>query len=159
MVPSSILLSQNPNQQQFDSERWQQQLIQNGIQEQQSQQLQQQRQQQIGTNEQQQDGASNLLGSSVNSNDHQIQNRLCTNNTCTNQVTQCTNGVCTTTTTNVNGNTLVNTQVCSGGSNSASPSCSVRQTQTTECAGDDVCSITQTECVNEICVTNIARTF
>ena len=158
--PSSILLSQKPNQQQFDFERWQQQLIQNGIQKQQSQQLLQQ-QQQIGTNEQQQTGASYLLGSSVNSNDHQIQttnneNRQCTNNTCTNQVTQCTNGVCTTTTTNDNGSTQVNTQVCNIGSNSASFSCSVRQIQTAQCTGNGVCTITQTECINGICITRFS---
>jgi len=155
--PSSILLSQNPNQQQFDSERWQQQLIQNGIQEQQSQQLQQQQQQQqIDTNEQKQNGASNLLGSSVNSNDHQIQNRLCTNNTCTNQVTQCTNGVCTTTTTNDNRSIQVNSHVCNKGSDSASFSCSVRQIQTTQCTGNGVCNITQTECINGICITRVS---
>ena len=160
-IPSSILLSQKPNQQQFDFERWQQQLIQNGIQKQQSQQLLQQQQQQSGTNEQQQTGASYLLGSSVNSNDHQIQttnneNRQCTNNTCTNQVMQCTNGVCTTTTTNDNGNTQVNTQVCNSSSNSASSSCSVRQTQTTQCVGDGVCTITETECINGICITRVS---
>jgi hypothetical protein len=134
-IPSSILLSQKPNQQQFNLERWQQQLIQNGVPEQQSQQLPQQPQQ-IGTNEQQQNGASYLLGSLVNSNDRQKQttndeNRQCINNTCTNQVTQCTNGACTTTTTNDNGSTQVNTQICNIGSNSASFSCSVRQIQTT----------------------------
>jgi len=154
--PSSSLLSQKPNQQQFDFEKWQRQLIQNGIQEQQSQQLLQQ--QQIVTNEQQQNGASYLLRSLVNSNDHQKQttndeNRQCINNTCTNQLTQCTNGICTTTTTNDNGNTQVNIQVCNIGSNSASFSCSVRQIQTTQCIGDGVCTITQTECINGICVT------
>jgi hypothetical protein len=157
--PSSILLSQKPNQQQFDFERWQQQLIQNGIQKQQSQHLLQQ--QQIGTNEQQQTGASYLLGPSVNSNDHQIQttnneNGQCTNNTCTNQVTQCTNGVCTTTTTNDNGSTQVNTQVCNISSNTASFSCSVRQIQTAQCTGNGVCTITQTECINGICITRFS---
>jgi hypothetical protein len=157
---SSILLSQKANQQQFDFERLQQQLTQNGLLGQQLQQMpQQQQQQQIVTNEQQQNGVSSyLVRSLTNSNDHQKQtindeNRQCINNTCTNQLTQCTNGVCTTTTTNDNGNTQVNTQVCNSGSNSASSSCSVRQTQTTQCAGDGVCTITQTECINGICIT------
>lgn len=161
MVPSSILLSQKPNQQQFDFQSWYQQPFQIGIQKQQSQQLQQQRQ--SVTNEQQQNWASYLLGSSVNSNDHQkqttnIENRQCTNNIytntiCTNQVTQCTNVVCTTTTTNDNGSTQVNPQVCNIGSNSASSSCSVKQIQTTQCAGNGVCTITQTECIKGICTT------
>jgi hypothetical protein len=163
--PSSIFLPQNSNQQQYDFERGQQrlQLIQNSIEEQQM--LQQKQQQLLGNSELQQKQPSQyLLPSSVNSNEPQKQtindeNRQCINNICTIQSTQCTNGICTTTTTNDNGNTQVNTQLCSSGSNSPSSSCSVRQTQTTECTGDGVCSITQTECVNEICVTNIARTF
>lgn len=161
--PSSILLSQIPNQQQFDFERLQQQLTQNAIQGQQLPQVlqEQQQQQQIVTNEQQQNGvSSNFVRSLINLDDHQKQtmndeNRQCINNTCTNQLTQCTNGVCTTTTTNDIGNTQMNTQVCNSGSNSASSSCSVRQTQTTQCAGG-VCTVTQTECINGICIT---RTF
>ena len=145
---SSILLSQKATQQQ---------LTQNGIEGQQLQQMpQQQQQQQIVTDEQQQNGVSSYLVRSLI--DHQKQtindeNRQCINNTCTNQLTQCTNGVCTTTTTNDNGNTQVNTQVCNSSSNSASSSCSVRQTQTTQCVGDGVCTITQTECINGICIT------
>jgi hypothetical protein len=148
---SSILLSQKATQQQ---------LTQNGIQGQQFQQMpQQQHQQQIVTNEQQQSGVSSYLVRSLI--DHQKQtinneNTQCINNTCTNQLTQCTNGVCTTTTTNDEGNTQVNMQVCNSSSNSASSSCAVRQTQITQCVGDSVCTITQTECINGICIT---RTF
>jgi len=164
--PSSILLSQNANQQQYDFERGQQllQLIQNRIEEQQLQQMLQQ-QQHLGNNVQQQEQVSPyLLPSLVNSNEPQKQtindeNRQCINNICTIQLTQCTNEVCTTTTTNDNGSTHLNMQVCSSDSNSASSFCSVRQTQTTQCTGDGVCTITQTECINEKCITNIARTF
>jgi hypothetical protein len=161
--PSSIFLFQNSNQQQYNFERGQQLLqpIQNRIEEQQM--LQQQ--QLLGNSEPQQIQRSPyLLPSLVNSNEPQKQtindqNRQCINNICTIQSTQCTNGVCTTTTTNDNGNTVVNTQVCSSGSNNASSPCLVRQTQITQCTGDGACTITQTECINEICSTNIARTF